>query len=76
MSADNELHNEGKKREEKYMWLGYGNYSGAGLQGPINPGNVRAGSGMFDQLFELFSLKDKAKSANREDSENVRDPSW
>lgn len=76
MSTDNEFNNEGKKGKKKYMWLGFGNYSGGGVQGPINPGNVRADPGIFDKLLELFGLKDKAKDAGKESSEDVRDPSW
>lgn len=61
---------EGHKiKQKKYMWLGFGNYSGDGTQGPINPGNVRANPGMFDKLFELFGVKDKDK---REAEEKVR----
>jgi len=65
-----------KKGKEKYMWLGFGNYSGGGTQGPMNPGNIRADPGIFDKLFELFGLKDKTSNANKESSEDVRDPSW
>lgn len=74
--AVNKVGGEGKKKQEKYMWFGYGNYSGAGLQGPMNPGNIRAESGIFDKLFELFGLKEKAEKANKDDSEDDRDPSW
>lgn len=65
-----------KKGKENYMWLGFGNYSGGGTQGPINPGNIRADPGIFDKLFEFFGLKDKTSDANKEDSEDTRDPSW
>ena len=58
------------------MWLGFGNYSGGGLQGPINPGNVRADPSIFDRLLELFGLKEKIKNENKEDSEEERDPNW
>jgi hypothetical protein len=58
------------------MWLGYGNYSGGGMQGPINPGNIRADPGIFDKLFELFGLKGKRKTESKEDVEETRDPSW
>jgi hypothetical protein len=76
MSTDNRHSDKGKKKEEKYMWLGFGNYSGGGVQGPINPGNVRADPGIFDRLLELFRLKEKTKNENQEDSEEQRDPSW
>jgi hypothetical protein len=76
MSTHNKHSNKGKKKGEKYMWLGFGNYSGGGLQGPINPGNVRADPGIFDRLLELFHLKEKIKYENKEDSEEERDPNW
>ena len=61
---------EGRKVEKKkFMWLGFGDYSGDGTQGPINPGNVRASPGMFDKLFELFGVKEKDK---KEAEEKVR----
>ena len=60
MSANDENPEENKKKQKKYMWLGFGNYSGGGTQGPINPGNIRADPGLFDKLFELFGVKDKA----------------
>ena len=49
---------------------------GGGVQGPINPGNVRADPGIFDRLLELFRLKEKTNNENQEDSEERRDPSW
>lgn len=76
MSTDNRQPGGGKKKAEKYMWLGFGNYSVGGIQGPINPGNIRADPGIFDKLFEMFGLKKKSKTENREDSEEVRDPNW
>jgi hypothetical protein len=76
MSADNKVRNGSKKGKEKYMWLGFGNYSGGGVQGPINPGIVRADPGIFDRLFELFGLKEKTSDASRESAEDERDPSW
>ena len=76
MSSDNR-HSAGvKKKEEKYMWLGFGNYSGGGVQGPINPRNIRADPGIFGKLFELFGLKKKDKAEGKEDSEAERDPNW
>ena len=76
MSSDNR-HSAGvKKKEEKYMWLGFGNYSGGGVQGPINPGNIRADPGIFGKLFELFGLKKKDTAESNEDSEEERDPNW
>lgn len=76
MSTNSKFRDGDKKRKEKYMWLGYGSYSGGGLQGPINPGNVRADPSVFDRLLELFGLKEKTKNENKEDSEKERDPSW
>lgn len=76
MSIDNRHSGEGRKKAEKYMWLGFGNYSGGGVQGPINPGNVRADPSVFDRLFELFGLKAKSKPEDQEDSEEIRDPNW
>lgn len=55
------------------MWLGYGSYSGVGVHGPINPGNIRADPGIF---YRLFGLKEKSKAENEEDSEEVRRPNW
>ena len=57
---------EHKNKPKKFMWLGFGNYSADGTQGPINPGNVRASPGMFDILFELFGVKDKDKRKSEE----------
>ena len=76
MSTENRHSAGDKKNEKKYMWLGFGTYSGGGVQGPINPGNIRADPGIFDKLFEMFGLKKKSKTENREDSEEVRDPNW
>ena len=76
MSPDNKNRNEGKKGKEQYMWLGFGNYFGGGVQGPINPGNVRADPGIFYKLFKLFGLRDNPKNTTEEDGEEERDPSW
>ena len=65
MSTNDENPEEHKKKQKKYMWLGFGNYSGGGVQGPINPGNVRADPGIFDRLLELFRLKEKTKNENQ-----------
>jgi hypothetical protein len=46
------------------------------VQGPINPGNIRADPGIFNKLLELFGLKAKTKNEKKEDSEEERDPSW
>ena len=75
MSTDRSHSAGGKKKKEKYMWLGFGSYSGGGVQGPINPGNIRADPSIFGKLFELFGLKNE-KAESKEDSENERDPSW
>ena len=61
MSTNKKNVEEHKNKQKKFMWLGFGNYSGDATQGPINPGNVRASPGMFDKLFELFGVKDKDK---------------
>lgn len=76
MSTDNRHPGRDKKKEEKYMWLGYGSYSGGGVHGPINPGNIRADPSIFDKLFELFGLKEKSRAETKEDSEEARDPNW
>ena len=76
MSDTKKSQDKSKKGNEKHMWLGFGNYSGGGVQGPINPGNVRADPGIFDVLFKLFGVKDKPKNTPEEDAEEVRDPSW
>ena len=76
MSTDNKSAGGGKKKAEKYMWLGFGNYSGGGLQGPINPGNIRADPGIFNKLLELFGLKEKSAPPKGEKAEEVRDPNW
>ena len=61
MSANDDDPEENKKKQKQYMWLGFGNYSGDGTQGPMNPGNMRADPGIFDKLFELFGVKEKPK---------------
>jgi len=66
MSANDDDPEENKKKQKQYMWLGFGNYSGDGTQGPINPGNVRADSSIFDKLFELFGVKEKPKKESEE----------
>ena len=76
MSTDNKPAGEGKKKAEKYMWLGFGNYSTGGLQGPINPGNIRADPSIFDKLLELFGMKKKSEPESKADTEEVRDPNW
>ena len=76
MSTNDENPEEHKKKQKKYMWLGFGSYSGGGVQGPINPGNVRADPGIFDKLFEFFGLKEKSQAENKEDAEEERDPDW
>jgi len=76
MSAVKKSQGEGKKGQEKYMWLGFGDYTAGGLQGPINPGNVRADPSIFDMLFKIFGLKDKPKKSTEKNADDVRDPSW
>jgi len=65
MSANDDPE-ENKKKQKKYMWLGFGSYSGAATQGPINPGNIRADVGIFDKLFELFGVKEKTSKETKE----------
>jgi hypothetical protein len=57
MSPDEDNPEEQKKK--KYLWLGYGGYSGPGVMGPINPGNIRADPSIFDKLLELFGIREK-----------------
>lgn len=76
MPVEHRHSGEGKKKEEKYMWLGFGNYSTGGLQGPINPGNIRVDPGIFNKLLELFGVKEKRETPSGEEAEEVRDPSW
>jgi hypothetical protein len=66
MSTNDSEPEENKKKQKQYMWLGFGNYPGGGIQGPINPGNVRADVSIFDKLFELFGVKDKPKKEAEE----------
>jgi len=56
-----------EQKKKKYLWFGYGSYSGFGETGPINPGNIRADPGIFDKLFELFGVKEKPKKESEED---------
>lgn len=65
MSANDDDPEENKKKQKQYMWLGFGNYSGDGTQGLLNPGNVRTDSSIFDKLFELFGVKEKPKKRIR-----------
>jgi hypothetical protein len=65
-----------KRKKKSTCGWGFGNYSGGGVQGPINPGNVRADSSIFDRLLELFGLKEKTKNENKEASEEEWDPGW
>ena len=53
--------NDPKKKKKKYLWLGYGSYSGLGDVGTNNPGNIRADPGILDKLFEIFGVKEKPK---------------
>ena len=66
MPANDDDPEENKKKQKQYMWLGFGNYSGDGTQGPMNPGNMRADPGIFDKLFELFGVKEKPKKESEE----------
>jgi hypothetical protein len=61
MSPNDDNPEEVKKAKTKYLWFGYGNYSGLEDVSPMNPGNMRAAPNILDQLFELFGVKEKQK---------------
>ena len=61
MSYNDDNPEEVKKAKTKYLWLGYGAYPGVGEHGSLNPVNIRADPGLFDNLFELFGVKEKTK---------------
>jgi hypothetical protein len=50
-----------KKAQKKYLWFGYGSYSGLDALGPMNPGNMCAAPSIMDKLFELFGVKENIK---------------
>lgn len=61
MSPNDDNPEEVKKAKKKYLWFGYGSYSGLDPVSPMNPGNMRAAPNIFDKLFELFGVKEKTK---------------
>jgi len=65
MSPNNDDPEE-KKKQKKYLWFGYGSYSGPGEAGAFNPTNVRADPNIFDKLFEIFGVKEKTKEEPEE----------
>jgi hypothetical protein len=67
MSPNSDNPEERKKNQQKYLWFGYGSYSGLEDLGPLNPGNLRAAPNIFDKLFELFGVKEKTKEEPEKD---------
>jgi hypothetical protein len=67
MSPNDDNPEEVKKARKKYLWFGYGSYSGFPEISPINAGNIRADPGIFDKLFELFGVKEKPKKELEDD---------
>lgn len=55
---------ENQKKHKKYLWFGYGSYSGE--TGVFQPSNIRADPSIFDILFELFGVKEKPPKDNPE----------
>ena len=66
MSPNNDNPEEVKKAQKKYLWFGYGSYSGLDALSPMNPGNMRAAPNIFDKLFELFGVKEKTNEEPEE----------
>jgi hypothetical protein len=66
MSPNDDNPEEVKKAKKKYLWFGYGSYSGLEDLGPLNPGNMRASPNIFDKLFELFGVKEKTKEESEQ----------
>ena len=58
-----------KKAQKKYLWFGYGSYSGFPEINPLNPGSMRADPSIFEKLFELFGIKEKMKVDPKKDRE-------
>ena len=58
--------NPEEQKKKKYLWFGYGSYSGFGDSGVFNSLNVRADPSIFDKLFELFGVKEKTKEEAEE----------
>lgn len=67
MSSNDDNPEDKKKQQKKYLWFGYGSYSGPGETGAFNPANIRAAPSIFDKLFELFGVKEKTKEEQKED---------
>ena len=65
MPANDENPEEKKKKQKKYLWFGYGDYSG--ITGAFNPTNVRADPNIIDRLFEIFGVKAKIKEEPEKD---------
>lgn len=61
MSPNDDNPEEVKKAKKKYLWFGYGSYSGYPEVSPLNPGNIRADPGIFETIFGLFGIKEKPK---------------
>lgn len=68
MSPNDDNPEEVKKAQKKYLWFGYGAYPGPDPSA-FNYVNIRADSGIFDRLLEIFGVKQKPK----EESEEHRD---
>lgn len=58
-----------EQKKKKYLWFGYGSYSGYGDMNACQPTNIRADPGIFDKLFELFGVKEKAKKELQKDKQ-------
>jgi hypothetical protein len=69
MSPNDDNPEEMKKQQKKYLWFGFGGYSGAGEAGAFNPVNIRADSNIFDKLFEIFGVKEKTTQEPKEDKQ-------
>ena len=67
MSPNDDNPEEVKKAQKKYLWFGYGGYSGPGEAGAFNPANIRADTGILDKLLEIFGIKEKTKKEREED---------
>ena len=66
MSPNDDNPEEVKKAKTKYLWFGYGSYSGLEGLGPMNPGNMRAAPDIIEKLFELFGVRKKTKEEPQE----------
>jgi hypothetical protein len=68
MSPNDDNPEEMKKAQKKYLWFGYGSYAAGGDPSAFHPTNIRAGTGIFDKLLELFGVKEKPKEETEENS--------